>query len=93
MILYRVWNAINLTAPLFIIPVDSPQQGKLVIDVMANTQLDCNWITDNAFGLEVYINDEWEEWYDEDFNISVDELADIDSELLHLYLKVEYVDD
>lgn len=45
--------------------VNSPAKAKKLIDKLALEQLKDESIMFNAFGLEVYEDGEWSEWYDE----------------------------
>ncbi len=57
----RVWNTINFSDMKYY-PVGGIQHAKNLIDAMAQSQLLESYITDNAFGLEVYEDGEWCEW-------------------------------
>lgn len=47
-------------------PVNTPQEGYDWIQKTANRQLEATNIEWSVFGLEVYAEDGWEEWYDEE---------------------------
>lgn len=63
----RVWNIINMPAEPSYKPVASVREAYDYINAEANRQLAYDWIETNAFGLEVFNEDdqEWEEWVDE----------------------------
>ncbi len=60
---YRVWCVNNAGKQEFM--VNSPAKAKKLIDKLALEQLKDESIMFNAFGLEVYEDGEWSEWYDE----------------------------
>ena len=62
----RVWNVINPPAEPRYYYVGSVAHAKLLIDRMADEQLQKPHIWGNAFGLEAFDGDEWAEWYSED---------------------------
>jgi hypothetical protein len=62
----RVWNIINVPGPGTHYPVKSVEHGVLLIDCLAESQLLQPEVGSNVFGLEVYHNGEWEDWYSED---------------------------
>lgn len=65
----RVWNIINLGSESEPTYQDVPtiRAGYDYINKEADRQLKIRWIHSNAFGLEVFNEDdqEWEEWQDE----------------------------
>lgn len=61
----RVWNVINPPNKPNYYPVDSPEQAHKMINELAQAQLKEGWITSNAFGLEVFEDGEWCEWYND----------------------------
>ena len=61
----RVWNIINVPNTPDRYKVSTPKEGYDLITDMANEQLQMSSITSNAFGLEVFEECEWCEWYDE----------------------------
>ncbi len=70
----KVWNVINPpNEPIWWYPVDSPEEGALLIERLANEQLQDDTIFANAFGLCEWDGDEWTEWYDDEGN-SVDDI-------------------
>lgn len=58
----EVWNIINPPRE----PVPNPREGHELICRLADDQLTMDWIVSNAFGLEVFEEGEWSEWYNED---------------------------
>lgn len=62
----RVWNIVNPPNSGSFFQVQSPQEAIKLINSMADTQLQCPNITSNAFGLEVFEDGEWLEWYSGD---------------------------
>ena len=64
----RVWYIINPPAEPTYYYVASPTQGAAAIDRMADAQLKQPWIEANAFGLEVFEDGEWVDWWDEEGN-------------------------
>lgn len=75
----RVWHIPQVPGEAFRVPVKTPEEGKLVLDVLAAYdlfQLEFNIKPDyaNAGGLEVFDADEgWVEWYDEESGEAVDD--------------------
>ena len=63
---YRVWNVINPPSKPKYYPVGTPLLGYMLINRLANEQLKDKRIWANAFGLEVFEDGEWTEWYDEE---------------------------
>lgn len=66
----RVWNFINLPSEPIYQEVSTPEEAYHYINQQALKQLTWKWVESNAFGLEVWNEDdqEWEEWMDEDYN-------------------------
>lgn len=64
----RIWYAKNPPRPLKYFPVDSVEQAVTEINKMIQRDLDDPCVTDNAFGLEVYEDGEWTEYYNEEGN-------------------------
>lgn len=62
----RVWNIINPPAAPIRFPVDSPEEGARLIEKLANQQLQHDHIFANAFGLEVFEDGDWCEWYSDE---------------------------
>jgi hypothetical protein len=62
---YRVWCVINPPRSPTYTPVESPKAGREFIEKEARKQLKDDTIWMNAFGLEVFEDGEWSEWYDE----------------------------
>jgi hypothetical protein len=60
----RVWNIINVPNEPAYYPVKNPAHAQRLIDALADSQLLQPEITSNVFGLEVFAQDGWEEWYD-----------------------------
>ncbi len=60
----RVWNSINFERMDFY-TVESVEEAIVLIDNLADAQLKNEAITDNAFGLEVFEDGEWNEYYNE----------------------------
>ena len=71
---YRVWRCINFPSPAKHYPVNSPEEGADKINKLAKIDLRNPRVGANAFGLEVFEDGEWVEWYDEDGN-DIDDLA------------------
>ena len=65
---YRVWFWVEFNEPMprmtFNIPVDSIEEGKKIIDRMANDQLKDDRIGSNVFGVQELIDKEHNEWED-----------------------------
>ena len=59
----RVWNIVNPPNNPLLYSVSSPKEGKQLIDNLADEQLKDDSITSNAFGLKVFEDGEWCEWY------------------------------
>jgi hypothetical protein len=72
---YRVWRVANFPSPANYFPVTSPEEGAKKINELAKKDLRNQNIGSNAFGLEVFEDGEWAEWYDNDGN-DIDTLAD-----------------
>lgn len=62
----RVWVIVNPPSDPKYYPIDTPKDAKTLIDAIADEQLKNDDIDCNAFGLEVYEDGEWCEWYGED---------------------------
>jgi hypothetical protein len=62
----RVWNIINPPTKGTFYSVESPEEGAALISKMADEQLKQSWIHSNAFGLEVFEDGEWTDWYDDE---------------------------
>ena len=64
----QVWNIINPPASPSHYPVSSPEEGHALIERMASNQLRDRRIFANAFGLEVFNEEdnEWEDWYSDE---------------------------
>lgn len=61
----RVWNVINPPREPNHYLVDTPEEAHLLIGTLAKSQLKDSMITSNAFGLEVFEDGKWCEWYNE----------------------------
>jgi hypothetical protein len=61
-----VWNIINPPAPAHYYKVDNPKQGHALIEQMANLQLTQPTIECNVFGLQVWADEGWEDWYNDE---------------------------
>ena len=64
--LYRVWNVVNPPSRPYHVVVPDVLTGARIIKRMADRQLRNRNIWGNAFGLEVYRDGDWEEWYDDE---------------------------
>jgi hypothetical protein len=64
-LMYRVWWIINPPSKPIFTNVASPLEGHLRIEAEATRQLKNPRIHSNAFGLEIFEDGEWCEWYDE----------------------------
>lgn len=64
----RVWYVKNPPRDPEHFPVDSVEQAVTKINEMVNRDLEDPRVTDNAFGLEVFEDDEWTEYYDGEGN-------------------------
>ena len=73
---FEVWNVINPPNEAARYPVSSPQDAAALINSLAAAQLKRPWVVSNAFGLEVFRDGDWEEWYDEDGN-DIDHYCDL----------------
>lgn len=62
----RVWNVINPPRTPNYHDVNSPNEAVAKINELAAEQLKDDAIFANAFGLEVFEDGEWSEWYSED---------------------------
>jgi hypothetical protein len=71
---YRVWYVINPPAKPTYIYVKDPQTALALIKNEIARQLKDNTIFANAFGLEVFEDGAWSEWYD-DNGFDIMELA------------------
>lgn len=69
----QVWCNNNLGR--FRWPVASVAEAKAKVNDEADEQLQSPLVEWNAFGLEVYEDGEWVEWYDEDGS-NIDDLLD-----------------
>ena len=65
---YRVWHVWEdkIGKHTYHEEVGSVKLGYLLIEARAATQVDADNIMWNAFGLEEWVQDEWEEWYSPD---------------------------
>lgn len=61
----RMWNIINPPNKPCYFPVATPEEAHTLIDQRAKMQLSDCMIVSNAFGLEVFEDGEWCEWYNE----------------------------
>jgi hypothetical protein len=62
----RVWNIINPPREPDYYPVKDINHAEKLIDCLAESQLLQNEIDSNVFGLEIYQDGEWTDWYDDD---------------------------
>lgn len=62
----RVWNIVNPPNDPEYYSVNNPEEAIVMINKLADAQLKNEFIECNAFGLEVFENGEWSEWYSED---------------------------
>jgi len=61
----RVWNVINPPNKPAYYPVSTPQEAyKKIVELSAVQLMNPN-VFSNAFGLEVFEDGEWSEWYNE----------------------------
>lgn len=77
----RVFNIINPPNRGSFYPVSSPQHAYNLIERMAKAQLEMNSIHSNVFGLEVFEDGEWSDWYSEDGD-DLDAWAELHPELI-----------
>jgi len=61
----RVYCMINFSGHMHHHYVESPDEAIRVINYEANRQLEAENIQDNVFGLEVFEDGEWTEWYND----------------------------
>ena len=71
----RVWNIINPPNPPQLYDVEHVEQAAGLINSLAEKQLRMDWIGCNVFGLEIFEDGEWCEWYSGDGD-SIDDLLD-----------------
>ncbi len=71
----RVWNVVNPPSRALHFPVDSPDEAIAIINKLTDVQLRDKSVISNAFGLEVFEDGEWTEWYS-DVGEDIMELAD-----------------
>lgn len=62
----RVWNIVNPPAEPTWYPVKNPAHAQRLIDALADSQLLQPEIGSNAFGLEIFTPEGWEEWYNDE---------------------------
>lgn len=62
----RIWEMHTIPGTPRYTSVKSVKEGKALIDKKAQADLKKPWITDNAFGLEVFEGGEWCDWYCDD---------------------------
>jgi hypothetical protein len=72
---YRVWYCPNFPGEVIHFYVSSPKEGADKINEQSKKDLHNKNIYQNAFGLEVFEDGEWCEWYDENGD-DIDTLAD-----------------
>jgi hypothetical protein len=79
----RVWNMINFREKLDYYDVKTTVEALKLIHSLSEAQLKNRDITDNAFGLEIYNEEEknWEEWMDDD-GFSIDEYEIKDGQVI-----------
>jgi len=70
----RVWNIVNVPNFAIYVPVSTPEDAIRIINYMAEDQLKEERITSNVFGLEVFEDGEWTDWYNE-LGEDIDECA------------------
>lgn len=66
--IYRVWHIQNPPREPDHHEVETPKEGALLINKLAEQDLKKKFVDCNAFGLEVCIDGEWEEFYNEEGN-------------------------
>lgn len=71
----RVYNIVNVPGTPVLYPVASPAHAFTLITALAQSQLLQPEVESNVFGLEVYEDGEWCEWYDEEGR-DIDEWAE-----------------
>lgn len=74
MIYYRVWHCVNFPSTPRYYNVNTPEEGAMKINNLSKRDIRKN-VFSNAFGLEVFEDGEWCEWYDEDGN-DIEVMAD-----------------
>lgn len=75
----RVYFMINMNRHMCHNYVESPEEAIRVINYEANRQLEAEHIHDNVFGLEVFEDGDWSEWYSEigdDIMTTMDEMEE-----------------
>ena len=72
---YRVWYCANFPSTPKYYDVATPEEGADKINELAAKDLKNKNIFSNAFGLEIFEDGEWSEWYDENGD-DIDTLAD-----------------
>lgn len=62
----RLYNIINLGSdiPTIHIPVDTIEEAVVIGMRMAKDQLERSDISSNVFGLQIFRDGEWDEWFD-----------------------------
>jgi len=72
----RIWYADRVpTNKMLYVNVKSIKEAIFVIKILIKRDLNDDRITDNAMGLEIYENDEWSEYYNDEGE-SIDDLLD-----------------
>ena len=71
----RVYNIINPPNQGERYPVRNPKHGFFLIEAMAYSQLLDDSIDSNVFGLEIWEDNEWTDWYNEETGEDLDEYA------------------
>jgi hypothetical protein len=72
---YRVWYIANPPGSPIYRYVHGPNEAALLIAEWAKADLEAVGIWGNAFGLQVYKYEEWQEWYSRDGD-SITDLLD-----------------
>lgn len=62
----RVWNAVNCGSGEmhFYCGFASPEEANKFIDIVANEQLTDDTVGSNAFGIDIFIDGDWEDYDD-----------------------------
>ena len=71
----RVWWIRNVPGSPEFILVESPKEATETLQSLAEADLHNRHVESNAGGLEVFEDDEWTEWYDDEGN-DIDNLSE-----------------
>jgi hypothetical protein len=63
---YRVWVVRNPPSPKQTYPVRSPWHGAVLIAALAESDLLDPLVTTNVFGLQQFVEGDWEDWYNDE---------------------------